>query len=1051
MLNKILFILITFLIADVGFSQINGQIQKYRDDPKGNIDFRKEGIMDGNQTRTLFYNNGEVGHWPDQPSGEWPKGTGYSYLDGVAVLIASEITVPGNGQVVHPLQTSYREWMDKDPSTGEIWGLEPVPGYSNPNQVNDYPKERNSPAINTNKHTWPDEWPTALDLTPEWNGDWYGYFGRDVTNSDFETFFVMDDSRDKEWTRTPFNYFPLASDPDRAGLGLRVEVRGFQWSHVLAEDIVFWHYDIVNLSDFSYPSTFFGFYTDCGVGGTNDSEDDDANFDKILDLAYCYDDDGLGQPGAWSTGYYGYAYLESPGNVTTNGVDEDNDGMIDERRDDGIDNDGDWLKYSDLNLNGTWDADENEPLNDDLGKDGVGPFDLQYLVPDEGEGDGVPTDGEPKFDKTDKDESDQIGLTAVSIYRLGQGGTGGGWAKDDESMWLKMSSGIFDTSLQRANISMVFASGPFPLNQGLRERFSMALLFGANLEEIIFNKETVQEIYNANYNFSKPPLKPTLTAVAGDKKVFLYWNSIAEESRDAFMGFENNDPTQGAKKDFEGYMIYRSTEAEFNDIKIITDSKGSPVYWKPLVRYDLNDSIKGPDPVGVNGAHFWRGDDTGLRYSYVDTDVNNGQTYYYACISYDQGDPNRGTKGLQPTECTKIIQQDFAGNVQFVDINCAVVIPNSPVAGYVPPDITGDTKQVTAGVGTGSMSVNILDPEAILDGAQYNVVFNSTDDYPLYKTLSYDVVRTFKNVTDTIVVNEDTTTIGEGRVSQPFDGMAVSILNDTTVSVVDSLTTWLVVGNCNLTMRVFENKSSRGLPWPADYEITFSDVPLDTCYLSSPPFYRRFPVNLKIFNRTEGKYSKVAVFDSDASQTLTVGDTIQVLEFKDGIINTANVRFAWDLSYGYPINPNETPVEPVNGDKYQISTLKTFKTGDYFSYSTVPVLVDKTQAQNELSQIDVVPNPYLGAATWEKRNLNSSGRGERKIDFINLPAQCTVRIYTIAGALIKTLTKDSAFSDGSLSWDLITEDGMDAAYGVYLYHVDAPEVGEHIGKFALIK
>ena len=489
--------------------------------------------------------------------------------------------------------------------------------------------------------------------------------------------------------------------------------------------------------------------------------------------------------------------------MQTNGIDDDEDGMIDERRDDGIDNDGDWVSYTDLNLNGVWDADENEPLNDDVGKDGVGPFDPQYTLPDEGEGDGVPTDGEPKFDKTDKDESDQIGLTAVSIYRLGQGGTGGGWPKDDEQMWLKMSSAVFDTSLQRANISMVFASGPFPLNQGLRERFSMALLFGQNLEEIIFNKETVQEIYNANYNFSKPPLKPTLTAVAGDRKVFLYWNSIAEESRDAFMGFENNDPTQGAKKDFEGYMIYRSTEAEFNDIKIITDSKGSPVYWKPLAQYDLVDSIKGPDPVGVNGASFWRGDDTGLRYSYVDTDVNNGQTYYYACISYDMGDPNRGTRGLQPTECTKIIQQDFAGNVQFVDINCAVVIPNAPVAGYVAPQIIGDTKQVADGVGTGSMSVNILNPNAILDGAQYNVVFNSTDDYPLYTTTSYNVIRTFENVTDTIVVNEDTTSIGAGRTSQPFDGMALSIVNDTTISVVDSLTGWLV-GTSNLTMEVYE-------------------------------------------------------------------------------------------------------------------------------------------------------------------------------------------------------------------------------------------------------
>ncbi len=108
---------------------------------------------------------------------------------------------------------------------------------------------------------------------------------------------------------------------------------------------------------------------------------------------------------------------------------------------------------------------------------------------------------------------------------------------------------------------MVFASGPFPLKLASRERFSMALVFGEDLEDLIFNKETVQQIYNANYNFSKPPLKPTLTAVPGDKKVFLYWDDVAEESRDPFLGFEDDDPTQGYKKDFEGYLVYRSTRA----------------------------------------------------------------------------------------------------------------------------------------------------------------------------------------------------------------------------------------------------------------------------------------------------------------------------------------------------------------------------------------------------------------------------------------------------------------------------------------------------------
>jgi hypothetical protein len=1042
MFRKIFILLFIMLAADIAFTQ--NQLQRYRSDAYGDVQYRRKGIMDGNQIRTLFYNNGEVGQWPFQPSGEWPKGTGHSYLDGVALLIATELVAPGNNQVIHPLQTSYREWMDRDPVTGLIWGLEPLPGYMN--------HSSGKAAFNTDPNSWPSFWPNALDLTPDWNGYWYGYFGRGVQNSDFETFYVMDDSKDKEWIRQPYNFVPLASDPERAGLGLRVEVRGFQWSHVLAEDIIFWHYDIVNISDFEYPTTLFGFYTDCGVGGTDDSGDDMASFDTRLDLTYCFDYDGLGLPDGWATGYYGYAYLESPGN-SFNFLDDDEDGMIDERRDDGEDNDNDWVKYSDLNLNGKWDPEENEPLNNDVGKDGVGPFDRQYNGPDEGEGDGFPTPGEPNFDQTDKDESDQIGLTAVAIYRLGDGGAGGGWPKDDEQMWQKMNYANFDTALSRANISMVFSSGPFPLKSALRERFSMALVFGSNFEDIVFNKETVQQIYNANYNFSKPPSKPSLTAVAGDKQVFLYWDKLAEESRDPFLGFEDNDPTKGYKKDFEGYLIYRSTEAEFNDVKIITDSKGEPKYWKPIAQFDLKDGIKGPDPVGINGAHFWRGEDSGLRYSYIDKDVNNGQKYYYAVVSYDMGDPAFGTAGLQPAECTKIITEDFSGTLNFVDINCAVVTPNAPVAGYISPDIIGNNNTVTSGLGTGRINVTILNPEMILDGAVYKVLFESKADslnFPKYRTTSYDVIKEFQGVIDTVARNIDSSAIGAGRMSPPFDGLTVSILNDTSITVIDTMTGWWV-GASKLAMIVSPEISSRGIQWPANYVINFYDTPQDTCFINSAPYYSKFPVNFKVWNITEDRYSKIAIRDNDTSRSLTPGDVIQILEFISPSQTLGTSRVAWNISYDFPFDPNASLDPPKNGDKFVITTRKPLKTGDYFTFSTKPVNVDNSLAKNDLSKIGVVPNPYLGAASWERRNLNSTGRGERKIDFINLPAFCTIRIYTSTGALIKTLVKESSFSDGSLSWNLVTEDGMDAAYGLYIFHVEAPGIGEHVGKFALIK
>ena len=1036
MTRHFLIIILVTILSMESFAQVTPETQAYRDDEYGNIQYRREGVMDGNLVRTLYYNNGEVGQWPFQPSGEWPKGTGQSYLDGVAVLIASEKLAPGNQTVITPLETSYREWMDKDPNTGEIWGLEPIPGYSNLKSTN--------PAISNDPESWPELWPRALsNVNAEWDGEWYGYFGRGIINSDFETFFVMDDSKDGEFKRAPYNYFPIAADQNRGGLGLRTEVRGFQWSHVLAEDIIFWHYDIINISDEDHENTVFGFYTDSGVGGTNDSQDDYASFDTQLDLTYAYDDDGFGAPGRWVTGYYGYAYLESPGKGF-NGLDDDEDGLIDERRDDGIDNDGDWLGFLDLNGNGTWDASENEPLNNDVGKDGVGPFDPQYIAPDEGEGDGMPTDGEPNFDKTDIDESDMIGLTSLSIYRLGDGGTGGGWPKDDQAMWLKMNYANFDTSLQNANISMVFASGPFPLKQNLRERYSMALVFANDYDDLVFNKETVQQIYNANYNFAKPPLKPTLTAVPGDGKVFLYWDGVAEDSRDPFLGFEDNDPTKGYKKDFEGYLVYRSTEAEFNDIKLITDSRGEPKFYRPIAQFDLKNGIKGPDPVGVNGASFWRGGDTGLQHSYVDEDVDNGQKYYYALVSYDQGDPEFGTLGLTPSECTKIITEDFSGQVTFIDYNCAVVTPNASSAGYVPAEIEGDLSTVTSGIGSGNIDVSILNSSEIIEGASYKILFKSEGSLSDYNTSQYKVVRTNGSDTDT-VLTVGGAEINSSTASPPFDGMTVTVNNDTSVAVDLDKTGWLV-GESNLRMIVTPDSSSpaRNVEWPSDYQIKWYDG-----VVRETPFFK-IPVNFTITDVTNGDSVAAELFDNDGDKELSIGDVIVIIQYPDQN-NYSQFNLTWKIKILQPAGIGYQPIYPQTDDVFLIKTTKQFATGDYFAFSTKATDIDLEMAKSELEKINVVPNPYVSQATWERRNLNQTGRGERRIDFINLPAECSIKIFTVDGSLVRTLNKSTGPSDGTVSWNLVSEDGMDVAYGLYIFHVEAPGVGEHIGKFALIK
>ncbi len=1080
---------VLLLAPSLGRAQsTDSRTQEYLAEPKGNFQFFKQGIMDGNLLRTLYRNQGEVGAYPYQPSGEWPRGSGHSYIDGNALMIANEFVVPGEngapGDTIRSVATHYREYMDYGPR-GEPWGLEPLPGYVRPGSV--------APSISNLPSSWPDTWPRSVlpRTNPQsWDRLWYGYFGRGVINADLETYFVMDDATDAEFTPAPFSrfsrFYPVQADSTRLGMGLRVEVRGFQWSQVLAEDNIFWHYDVVNLSDRDYPRMSLGFLTDVGIGGTNDSGDDIVNFDTDLDIVYAYDGDNKGLPGNWSpVGYLGIAYLESPGigkdaqGFGGNGIDDDNDGLVDESHDNDAgqqltreqfiasisnydrftaffgevptdktvfwsgDENGNWIGYTDLNGNGHWDT--GEPLNDDLGTDGVGPFDLQYTGADADstEGNGRPDQGEPSFGRTDKDESDQIGLQNLDIYRLVEGGGGTGWPRHDEPMVKRMMSRNFILKGPgQANTQIVFGAGPFPLARGRRERFSFALIMGADLGDLTQNKQIVQDIYNANYNFTQPPRKPIVKATAGDGKVILSWDRGAESSYDRLL----------RRFDFEGYMVFRSEDPAFNDIKTITDGRGQPYFLRPIAQFDLKDGIKGFDPVGEpTGARFNLGNDTGIQNVYVDTTVVNGRKYYYAVAAYDRGDPTFGTTGLTPAITSVTIRESFNGTLQFADVNTAVVTPAAPAAGYVAPQIEGNLKAVASGgVGTGSIGVEVVSPSNVREGASYRVVFNATaatPTNPTYRTSSYRIVRTTAGVDSTVLDNLPLAAVGRTVISPPFDGLVVTVQNDTTVGVDINRSGWLVRNSAASVVPSDPAGSFRalGIRFPADYEITFFDGIVDTS-LKLGTVFRATPVNFKIHNLTGNYDTDFILKDFDGSKTLTGLDTLVIVEYAGAAHTLGNVRFASLLAVTSPGG-----VEPAPGDRYRLATTRPFGQGDQFSFTVKQGRVDAGLAEQGLDRVAVVPNPYLGRSGFERPTLNSSDRGERVIRFIHLPQSCTIRIYTIAGALVRTVKHEAGMTDGSERWDLLSDDGTDVAYGIYIFHIDAPGVGERVGKFAIIK
>ena len=59
-----------------------------------------------------------------------------------------------------------------------------------------------------------------------------------------------------------------------------------------------------------------------------------------------------------------------------------------------------------------------------------------------------------------------------------------------------------------------------------------------------------------------------------------------------------------------------------------------------------------------------------------------------------------------------------------------------------------------------------------------------------------------------------------------------------------------------------------------------------------------------------------------------------------------------------------------------------------------------------LAQIAVVPNPYLARSAYELASGFYGGTGDREVQFINLPPSCVIRIYTMAGDLVRVTYLD---------------------------------------------
>jgi hypothetical protein len=91
-----------------------------------------------------------------------------------------------------------------------------------------------------------------------------------------------------------------------------------------------------------------------------------------------------------------------------------------------------------------------------------------------------------------------------------------------------------------------------------------------------------------------------------------------------------------------------------------------------------------------------------------------------------------------------------------------------------------------------------------------------------------------------------------------------------------------------------------------------------------------------------------------------------------------------------------------------------------------------------LALINVVPNPYYAYSAYESSKLDT------RVKITNLPDVANIKIFSPKGELVRTLTKDSPVT--SIDWDLKNLKGIPVASGLYLIHVEIPDLGEVVLK-----
>jgi hypothetical protein len=257
--------------------------------------------------------------------------------------------------------------------------------------------------------------------------------------------------------------------------------------------------------------------------------------------------------------------------------------------------------------------------------------------------------------------------------------------------------------------------------------------------------------------------------------------------------------------------------------------------------------------------------------------------------------------------------------------------------------------------------------------------------------------------------------------------------------------------------------------YPDSITITFDDVVRDTSLVSGVQFPAK-PAKFRVVAHTaDGDQQLDFRFrDVDNNGTLSLvdydpkalPDSTEVIDVFTYLPSAPTKPVpTWRVQIDTLGQASGPVVPPALGDTWDLFLDEPLQDGDLYTFTATGEYVNPAAAKAGFTEDPyVVPNPYIGSASFEPARFATGGRGERRIEFRGLPAACTIRIYSVRGELVQTLRHDGSVvkdhltdASGMVPWDLRTKDNLDAAPGLYIFQVDAPGLGTRTGKFAVVK